>query len=409
MILTLALRNLTRNVRRTALSMTAIVAGVAVLIMGQGLIGGLEENIIHAQVDTLSAHVTVRPVDWPSTPMQLPLEGWFEPGPVEAALRPHGATTARVEFNPTVVHGPDALRVRAFGLDVVADEAVFPRTQWHVDGHLPAPDERAVVLGEGVARILSVNAGDRVILKSRTPDGAINALDVEVAGRIRIGNPAVDRFGMLVPIGLARELQNTTHVTQVHLLLPSRAGAEAVAATIRASLAKDPGLASALQVVTWEEETHDLIESQQIRRSALTLLEITLLGMAATSIANTVLMAAYERIREIGTLRALGMTRRDVVGLFVTEGALMGLVGGSLGTLIGALINLRGATVGFDLSKQIEGAKMNIPISTMLYTEWSWPMLAISLAFGVAVATLASIYPAWVASKLEPADAIRAD
>lgn len=409
MILRLALRNLTRNVRRTALSMTAIIAGVAVLIMGQGLIGGLEENIIHGQVDTLSAHVTVRPIDWPTTPMQLPLDGWFEPGAVASAMRPLGAVTARVEFNPTVVHGPDALRVRAFGLDFAADEAVFPRTQWHVDGHLPAPDERALVLGEGVARILDVKPGDRVVVKSRTPDGAINALDVEVAGRIRIGNPAVDRFGMLVPMGLVRELQNTTTVTQVHLLLPSRAGAEAAATTVRASIAKDPALAGKLDVVTWVEETRDLIASQQIRRRALQLLEITLLGMAATSIANTVLMAAYERIREIGTLRALGMTRRDVVVLFLAEGGLMGLVGGALGMVLGALFNARGATVGFDLSAQIEGAKMNIPISTMLYTEWSWPMLGLALGFGVFVATAASLYPAWVASKLEPADAIRAD
>lgn len=401
MILRLAARNLTRNLRRTALSTTAVVAGVAVLIVGQGAIGGFEEIIVHGQVDALSGHVAIRPPDWPTTPLQLPLEGWFDPAPALAAAGPYGAATARTEFNPMLVHAADALRVRAIGFDPATDAAVFPRDGWTVDGRVPGADEDAVLVGEGVARVLGIGPGDRVVLKSRTPAGAINALDVEVAGRLKLGNPAIDRFGVLVPAALVAKLEATPNVTQVHVRLRDRDDAEAVAADLRAAL---PGL----DPRPWRVEAHDMLDSQKIRQAALQTLVTMLLLMAATTIANTVLMAAYERVREIGTLRALGMTRRTVVRLFLVEGALMGVAGGLVGATVGGAVVLRMATTGVDLSGALDKAAMTMPITTVLYFSWSPPTIAFAFAFGVVVSVLASIYPAWVASKLEPADAIRA-
>ena len=166
-------------------------------------------------------------------------------------------------------------------------------------------------------------------------------------------------------------------------------------------------------MTTWEIETLPLVEAQDMRQKMMDTMVLALMAMAATGIANTVLMAAYERIREIGTLQAMGMTREGVVGMFVAEGFLMGLVGATGGALLGGGAVWWWATHGIDLGPMIEanskgGGYDSVAFSTMLYLNFSWPTIAVAIAFGVAVAVLASVYPAVLASRLAPADAVRA-
>jgi ABC-type lipoprotein release transport system permease subunit len=87
--------------------------------------------------------------------------------------------------------------------------------------------------------------------------------------------------------------------------------------------------------VTWVEETQGVRDLQRVRQRGLDLLVVVLLGMSAAGIANTVLMAAYERTREVGTLRAMGMNERAVLALFLAEGTMLGVVGGALGAAAG--------------------------------------------------------------------------
>ena len=173
-------------------------------------------------------------------------------------------------------------------------------------------------------------------------------------------------------------------------------------------------LAGAASVTTWREETRDLIEIQRIRQTAMDLLALAIMAIAATGIANTVLMAAHERVREIGTLRAMGLDRRGVVGLFVLEGLVMGGVGGLLGALLGGGYNHKLSVDGIDLSSVIEaagtgGCDESLPMSTMLYRESSLGGEAGAARVGLAVALLRSVYPAVLAARRPPADALTAE
>jgi putative ABC transport system permease protein len=133
--------------------------------------------------------------------------------------------------------------------------------------------------------------------------------------------------------------------------------------------------------------------------------------MAATGITNTVLMAAYERVGEIGMLRAMGMTRPAVLGLFILEGLVMGSVGGLIGGALGAGLVGYYATHGIDFSFLIDNAEAPtgvLPMSAILYMEFSWGTVGAAMLFGVVVAALASLYPAWMAGSMQPAEAVRA-
>ena len=162
--------------------------------------------------------------------------------------------------------------------------------------------------------------------------------------------------------------------------------------------------------MTWIDATKELLELQEIRQQSLNFLVFILLGIAGLGIANTILMAAFERMREIGTLRAMGMTRRRVLSMFLIEGGMIGIFGGFFGSVLGAVPIYWWATNPIDMSPMIEdkGAG-NFPISVFLYTEFSWMVVIGSFGFGVLVAVLSSIYPSFVATRMSPAEAVRAD
>jgi putative ABC transport system permease protein len=427
LILQLAIRNLTRNLRRTLLSMGSIIAGVALLIIGQAFIGGLDENLIRAQVDALTGHVHLRPNEYPSSPMQQPIDHLFafDPAlvtPIEAA---GGVWTTRLQFNPTLVFGGDAMRLRAIAIDPQRDPSVFPRDTWHVTGECTSAEQigGGVLLSQGVAETLKLfvdpehpdqrvpfRPGVAVVLKARTVDGAINALSMPVCGVFTTGNMAIDKFGAFVTLAFAKELLLTDRVSHAVVRLPSRYQAAALREDLDKTLATG-GLGERIgkpTTSTWVEDTFDLLQMQQIRRRALNLLVFVLLGMSALGILNTILMAAYERVREVGTLRAMGMTRGGVVRLFLLEGAMMGVAGGLPGAGLGGSVTLWYASHGIDLTASLKVGG-TIPISTMLYVEHSNAIIAMAVAFAIVTAAAASIYPALVASRMQPADAVRAD
>ena len=407
-LLQLAGRNLLRNTRRSLLSMIAVVAGVWVLILGQAFIGGLREGIIRGSVDSMTGHVLIRPKDYPTEMNQAPVDALITVTPDLAQYLDKSATawTTRLVFAPKAIHGQDAVHVRGIGFDVTKETTVFPRDTWHLDkdGKYPTTEADGALIGQGVARVLDIKTGDILTLEARTPGGAYNALQVPVAGVFTTGNPALDHFGVFVPMDLATDLiRPEGKVSHIAVRLNDREDAETFATALRAHTPADA------EVTTWVEETHDLIQLQEVRKKALDLLVFVLLGMSATSIFNTIMMAAYERVREIGTLRAMGMDRLTVIRLFVLEGAMMGWIGGVTGAILGAGMAWYWSVHGIDLTESLEKSGGSIPISSMLYLEFQRSTIVMAVWFGVAVAVGASVWPAIRASAMQPADAVKAD
>lgn len=401
----LALRNLTRAPRRTVMTAVSLIAGVSIFILGDGFVRGMTENVIVAATDGTVGHVQIRPKDYPTDDGQHPVDELVALPPDAKALldREAAAWTGRTIFSPDASHGPDSLRVMAIGIDPDRDPKVFPRDLWKLDGKLPVRGAPEVTVSPRLHRLLHLNIGDRLVLKVRTHRGAINALEVKVTGILRTGNAALDAFGVFMPDTLAHSLIASELPSHVAVRLRHREDAEAFAAKLRQ--VTGPGV----EVVTWVGETAELIRIQEIRRKALDGVMFILMALAAFGVANTILMAAHERIREIGTLRSMGMTERGVLGLFVTEGALIGLFGSVIGALLGGAAVAHWARHPIDLSDMFEKvAKGSVSASALLYTQFDGRVLSASVAVGVLVAVIASLYPARVAARMVPADAVRA-
>lgn len=404
LLLRLASKNLLRNRRRTALTAIAVIAGTGILILGQGLVDGLDENIVVSAINGTSGHVIARPAGYPPEGNQHPIDALLTIDERARALLDTEAVawTERTYFSPLAASRSDSLRVTAIGFDPSRDEKVFPRDLWSIEGKMPREADDGVAVSPSTARLLRLHPGDRLILQVRTHRGAINALDVAVSGIVRTHNAALDNLTLFVPRTLTAKLIAADAPTHVSVRLANRNDVDAFAPRLGAALGAQA------EVATWKHEVEELLQLQEVRRKALNLLVFVLLALAAFGIANTILMAAHERVREVGTLRSLGMTETGVLQLFLLEGALMGLVGGVLGALWGGGLVSYWSEHPLDLGKTLEARSSNLSFSAYVYTQLSPQRIAVALALGVVVAVVASIYPARVASRLAPADAVRA-
>ena len=400
----LAVKNLTRNPKRSVLTTTSMVAGVGVLVIGQAFIGGVNENIVVSSEEGTVGHVLARPAGYPVTGRYAPLDKLIDVNPAARALLDSEAVawTGRVQFTPTAIHGADSVRVRAVGFDPEGDPAVFPRAHWKTEGAFAASDLDEVTVSPSVARLLTVKPGDRIVLQVRTHRGAINALEVKVSGIVSTGNLGLDQLGIFVPKALTEKLTGADAPTHVAVKLRRRADAPDFKPRLQAALGPK------VEVATLQEETAELLSLQAVRQKALGVVVLILLALSAFGMANTFLMAAYERTREVGTLRAMGMTEASVVLLFVAEGALIGLFGSLVGAAWGGSLAAWWSTHPLNFAELEKSSNGNLAISTLVYTQFRPGVVVAAVILGVVVAILASWYPARVASSMRPADAVRA-
>lgn len=398
-LLQLALRNLFRNLNRTLITSVTVVFGVALPILGWGMVDGLDENTLRAARTTTTAEVLLRPPGYPTDGIEFPLkEAEAVPAELAAKLDAAGSWTARTVFPARLVKGADAVRASGQVYDAATVAHVFPRDTWALEGAWPAAGAAELVLGSGLARLLDARVGDALVVEARTFAGALNALTFTVSGVVSTDNAGLDGLGFWLDRGVGDALlQLDGRVTHVAMLPKAEAAKAAVELATAGWTAR-----------TLREESADVLAANMIRRYALLFLVGIILLIAGVGIANTVIMAAYERVREVGTLMALGMQKRAIAALFLLEGAGMGLVAGLLGAALGVGGVLYWQQNGIYLGEAVKNAGQ-VAMSATLYTEFRVVPVLVSWAFGLGIAIVASIWPARYAANLNPADAVKAD
>ncbi len=396
-LLRLSFRNVMRNPGRTAITSVAVVAGVALMILGWGLVDGVDENVLRASSRTMTGDVLLRPVDYPTDGSSFPIDKAKAIPTISATL---AEAAPRAFFQGRLVAGTDSTRVTGLAYDPELDPRVFPREYWRMEGAWPSSGALEVVVGSRLARILGIQAGDSVVLEARTQAGAMNALTYRVSGLLTSDNSMMDGSMVWLPMPLAEELLLLGGLRS-HVALKLKQGtADEAIATLSI-----PGWTAR----TVRQECADVLELNNFRRRAIVFLVFVIMAIAATGITNSVLMGAFERVREIGALRALGMDRSGIATLFMFEGLLMGLFSALVGAAIGAGLVLRWQTNGFVLSDDMMENAGQMAMGAEIYTRFSLEMTIGSVIFALVIAQLASIYPMVFATRLNPADAVRAE
>ena len=400
-LLRVALRNVMRNRRRSLLTLSAVFLAVGVMVSVRGLLNGLHasirEGVIYGQMGALQVHrkgflkaVQASPLD-----LDLPADDAF----IARITAVPGVTGAapRINFGGMINANDITVFALFFALDPVREPGVCPRRKDAVAGGKlldPALPDGADLSNELIKRI-GAKAGDKVVLLTNDHEGVLNATEVSIIGNLSMSMPLPDKKIAYVPLAAAQQLLRMEgRATEIAVAVDHLEHIEEIRTRLAAAVGPE------YEVSTWHEVASFIDELVAMQNLFIGIILYTFLFIALLGIANAMLLNVLERTREIGTMMAVGMRRRQILMLFLLEAALVGLVGGVGGAAVG------GGIVGYyhstGLSFTVPGSTAKIPITPFITASY----ILFTFALAAGGAALSALYPAWMASRLRPIEAL---
>jgi ABC-type lipoprotein release transport system permease subunit len=409
MLVTVAWRNLWRHRRRTLITAVAMAVGIALCMASAAFTDGTFETVFDVLVEQQLGHVQVHHPDYPETHEQ------------HATVQDADALLGRIDTHPEV--RAVAGRLSGFALVGTEDETAGallvgvdpPRERELTPFHervregrfLADAPAQEIVLGHKLAEDIAAQVGDVVVVVTQSADGSLGNTLLTVVGTTKTGNARIDRAGALLHLADVRDL--LVLPDQLHEILVLTADPDTIADTavaLRAEIGSD-----SVEVVPWWEASPQTAAMMDLRDTNLAIVIVIVFGAAAFGVLNTMMMSVFERTRELGVLRALGMRPRRLVALILIESGGLALIAAVIGVGLGLLLDVYLVRTGVDFSGSLEegyefsGVVLDPVIKGLVRVE---PIAVIVLAVFV-VTLAASVWPALRAARLRPVDAIRAE
>ena len=409
-LLRMAWRNVWRNWRRTVIAGIAIALGLTFILVFDGFLGGMNEALYGNTVKLQGGHVQVHAPGFREKANRLPLLPLGDPEAVVAAARTQPEVTVvsrRIRTGGMVSSREGTLSVAITGLEPEQEAGVSLVAENVVQGRwLEDDDEDALLIGQAMAERLEVTVNDRVTLVGRATHQQMRRRTMTIVGIYDLGVDEVEESMVYVSLLEAQTLFDLrAQATEVAVYLQEVGQEPPVVERLQAAL---PGF----EVDAWDTLDPTTKEMMELEAQIMNLFGMVILLIAGVGILNLMLMVVFERTREIGLLAAMGLKRRETVLLFLLEGVLVGLLGALAGCAMGWAIGAHYGRVGIDWMALYGGMDVGELSGLMglmgdrLYLRIGPGVLAgRALTVGI-VAALASLYPAWQASKREPAEAL---
>jgi len=384
-------------------SMLGIALGVTALITVMSVMNGFEKEVRGRILDMVS-HLTVsgfdgRLRDWSDVSMQL------RENPQVVGTAPY------VEAQGMLIHGRKVNGTLIRGIDPALEPAVSNVGRKMVEGSLDVlqPGRFRIVLGRDLARILGVAVGDKVTLVTPsanvTPAGVMPRLkQFTVAGIFYVGMFEYDSSMALIHLNDAQRLFRLGDaVTGVRARLKDLF----MAPQVRHEL-QQGGLMD-YWVRDWSSYHANWFRAVKIEKRMIFLLLLLIVAVAAFNIVSTLVMLVTDKQSDIAILRTLGASPRSIMGIFMVQGTLIGVIGTLLGIVGGVSLALNLDTV-VPFIEQLFGFHVLDPgiyyiseLPSDLHWDDVWTIVGVAFALGL----LSTLYPAWRASRLQPAEALR--
>ena len=324
---------------------------------------------------------------------------------VEAALGNSQvvAATRRINTGGLASSREGAFAVGITGIEPEKEASVYLAGQ-HVSAgrYLTADDVDAVFIGKGLADAMGVTVGDRITLTGRSAHEQMRQRTMTVVGIYDLGMSELEKRTVYISLAEAQTLYDLTgKSTEVAIVLKQIGREPGVIAALKPGL---PGY----EIEPFQANYPELESAITTKTGVMNIFSIVILMMAAIGILNLLLMAVYERTREIGVLGALGLKPRQITLLFILEGTMIGLVGVAVGIVLGLMINGVLMRVGLDFSAYSSVTSYMALITGRIYPSWGLSKLLVRGLTVAIIAALAAVIPAREAAHREPAEALHA-
>jgi len=402
--LRLAWRNIWRHRRRTVIIVLAMGLSLGMMMFYDGLMDGFNNAIAGNAVRVLGGNVQVHAEGYrekvDSNPL-LPLTD--DMAVVQAALAQPNviAASRRIQTGGLISNREGAFTMAIIGIDAEAEAPVSLIAEHIVDGrYVENTDEDTILIGKGLADALSIKVGDRITMVGSDIHKQNRQRTMTVIGIYDIGIPSMEKATSYISLAEAQNLFGLRdQSTEVQITL-KRVGTES--AIVNALTPLLPGY----EVESWANNYPELGNAVGRKNIVMDIFSVIIVMIAGIGILNLLMMAIYERTREIGLLGAMGLKPREIATTFILEGALIGFVGVIAGIVMGLMINLSLMQVGMDYSQFAGITDYMALISGKVYPTLGVSKLPMRAIIIFVIAALAALVPAIIASRREPSEAL---
>lgn len=398
----IVVRNLNRHKRRSIISLGAIIFGVCSLILASGFIEWIFIDFRETSIRSQLGHLQITRPGYQEEGKANPYHFLLPDTQPELKLTSNSlekikVIVPRLSFSGLISSGESTLSFIGEGVDPNEQNFFGDALQLTTGNYLSGNNTFQIIMGEGLSRNLGVETGDNVTLLVNTASGGINAIEVTISGLFTTVTKSYDDNAIRIPIETAQKLIRVTGAHSWIVLLNYTEDTNQVLSLLHDQLPQ-----SKFEITPWYQLADFYNKTTVLLSKQVLAIKIIIAIIILLSISNTMSISVMERTGEIGTAMALGIKQTKILYMFLTEGILLGCIGGILGVMIGYLLANIISSVGIPMPPPPGMARGYI--GEILVTQ-SMVLEAISLAIGTTL--IASVYPAWKASKLQIVDALR--
>jgi len=403
-----ALNSLRRHTRRTILSVLGIGVGCGLCLFMVGFIRGESEMMLRAAAESGNGHFRIVPENWEQfRDDDLRLTQWknileqLRGNENVEVITPHARKEGLLAF------GTRTTGVEIVGIDPATEQAANRLVRNVTEGKFLSADEPGTtVIGKEVAKRLKVELGDDLMVTAADSNGDIQSAMLNIVGIIETGSKTIDSTICQVNLADVEKLTGLEGAGDLTALIKRPKYLEKIAADIKKTLPE--GIA----LVTWKEISPELASGVEVDKTWTRLIVTIIMIVVFLGIASAQLTAVLERRREFAILSALGMRNKKLIHIMFAEGLILGLLGGIFGLIIGVPVTYYVATKGIDFAAMYGGSDItvsNILVDPHFFGDFGWWLLPLSFILSLSSTILSSLYPAWYASRTNPAVTLRVD
>jgi ABC-type lipoprotein release transport system permease subunit len=402
--LRIAWRNVWRQRRRTFLIAIGMGVTMAMLVFYDGLIMGFEQAIYGNAIQLLGGNVQVHAPGYSENVDSNPLLPLTNPDAVVQVAESQPQTVAaskRIVTNGLVTNREGAFAVSLIGVEPEKESRITPVADNITRGrYLSAEDGDMIVIGQGLATAMEIDVGDRITMVGNSRTEQERPRTMTIAGIYDVGVPSVEKTMIYMSLAEAQQLFGLDgNVTEVVVSLKQIGQERGVMDALKNSV-------SGYEIETWENSFPELKQTMDMKTGVMGVMGVFMLCIVAIGILNLLMMAVFERTREIGIIGALGLKPRQITFLFLLEGILIGLMGAVFGAVLGILIIALLSVNGLDYSQFANLTEYTALISGSIYPQLDAAKVLQHALTVALISALAALYPAIQASRREPAEAL---
>lgn len=400
-MLVLSWRNLWRNHRRTMIMLAAISVGVWAMIFMTALMRGMVDDMLKQGIQNLPGHIQIHHPDFRNDPSIVNSIDAPSGDLLKALDDPSTkAWSTRIKVPAIIASERETRGINLLGIEPEAETLISGIGEQIIEGRfLLDKSDKGLVIGAKLAERLETRLGKRVVVISQDPDNNIAERGFKVVGIYKAKMPGLEEFNVYAALETLQTLLKIGNkISEITIVDEDFRDIETLYQNIKQATPEN------LEIKAWYELDAYLKYMLNMMDGFVLVWVIIIFLALSFGLVNTLVMAVFERVREIGLIQALGMRPGMIVYQILLESLLLLLIGLGIGNLL-AIITVKPLESGLDISIVAEGMAM-MGASSMLYPSLTASDMILANTVVIILGILTSILPAWRAAKLDPVRAI---